>query len=571
MHKIIKAHLENFVKSNGLETFDENSQFEMFTNFAVITPKIGAEFELTDVTTTEADDGIDGIAVLIDEEVVPSAEDAKKIFKADRKNHDVELVFVQAKRGEQFDLGDFLKFKESILRFVGDGTFTSTDEVQKDAHEVYEICIKNVPKIRGGKPQVSGRFVATGIYRAPTQLEQARKKLEKDIEDLGYFSAVDIKFLGREELTKLWVSTYSGIQAELPLFSWAPLPRIDGIEEAYLIVARAKDVVENLLKSEDGNLRSQVFEENVRSFLGSENPVNRSISETLSSPASSTRFPVMNNGITIVSPDVRVQGNTLHLENYQIVNGCQTSNVLWENRASLNDRIMVNIKVVETVNEDVFAELVRATNSQSKIEDTQFFSLRPIVKRIEQYFSAFQEGEGKLYFERRERQYVGRDIPVVRTFSVNTAAKAYCAMFLNRPELAFRYPKQMYEDLGELIFADTNKEIGFYCASYALYRIHILISNNVIPHNFRKFKWHLLPILRVVLAGTDMPGTSSRKFEAYCQKVIDGLAKSGKTLKTPVQKAVNAVLSLGDISGDRLKRQSALDEMLKSLKSKTKD
>lgn len=276
----------------------------------------------------------------------------------------------------------------------------------------------------------------------------------------------------------------------------------------------------------------------------------------------------MNNGITIVSPDVRVQGNVLHLENFQIVNGCQTSNVLWESRASLNDRIMVNIKVVETINEDVFAELVRATNSQSRIEDTQFFSLRPIVKRIEQYFGAFQEGEGRLYFERRERQYVGRDIPAVRICSVHSAAKAFCAMFLNRPELAFRYPKQMYEDLGELIFSDTNKEIGFYCASYALYRIHLLVSNNVIPHNFRRFKWHLLPLLRVILAGSEMPAPNSKKFESYCQKIIDGLSKSGKALKAPVNKAVKAVQSLGDVSGDRLKRQSALEEMQKALKIK---
>ncbi|MFU0171164.1 AIPR family protein, partial [Salmonella enterica] len=79
-------------------------------------------------------------------------------------------------------------------------------------------------------------------------------------------------------------------------------------------------------------------------------------------------------GITIVSPDVKLQGSILHLENFQIVNGCQTSNVLYECRDSLDDTMMVNLKVVETLNEDVFSELVRATNSQTKVDETQFYS-----------------------------------------------------------------------------------------------------------------------------------------------------------------------------------------------------
>ena len=52
------------------------------------------------------------------------------------------------------------------------------------------------------------------------------------------------------------------------------------IDEAYLAVVKASDFVENVLLSADGNLRTQVFEENVRSFLGLDNPVNQSISLT---------------------------------------------------------------------------------------------------------------------------------------------------------------------------------------------------------------------------------------------------------------------------------------------------
>ena len=163
----------------------------------------------------EGDDGVDGIAVLIDEELLISDEDATSIFKKDRKNHEVEVIFVQAKRSESFDLGDFLKFKESVLRFVSSDNYQISDEVQLNAHAVFDIAIRNVPKIRGGKPSLTARFVTTGIYRAPEAFETAKADFIRQLEELGFFSNIDIEFLGRDELTALWVSTYSGVSGNI--------------------------------------------------------------------------------------------------------------------------------------------------------------------------------------------------------------------------------------------------------------------------------------------------------------------------------------------------------------------
>ena len=65
---------------------------------------------------------------------------------------------------------------------------------------------------------------------------------------------------------------------------------------------------------------------------------------------------------------------------------------------------------------------------------------------------------------------------------MNNSAKAVCAMFIERPDLAYRYPKRMYELYTEKIFAEENKEIIFYTASLALYRLYILVAR----HMFRK-------------------------------------------------------------------------------------
>lgn len=566
MHRITKSHLDSFVDSHGFKQLEESKQFELFVNYSVLAAKAVNTYELEDVTSSEVDDGIDGVAILIDEELVVSAEDASAYFDTGKKNHDVELVFIQSKTSEGFDLGDFLKFKEAILRFSTTENYDAVDPVQKNAREIFDIVLSNVPKIRGGKPNITIRYVNTGVYKKPDAIENAKNGFSDQLVDLGYFGSVDIDFFGREEITKLWVSTYESVSAELQMFSNAALPRIHGIDEAYLAVVKAKDIVNNLLLNEDGNLRTHVFQENVRAYLGIENPVNESIAKTLEEENQSTRFPVLNNGITIVSSDVRVQGSVLHLENFQIVNGCQTSNVLFECRENLNDSVMVNLKVVETSNEDVFADLVRATNSQSKVEETQFLSLRPVVKRVEDYFNTFEGGDGRLYFERRDRQYVGRDIPAVRTFNVNVAAKAVASMFLERPDLAFRYPKQMYEQLGDKIFSEDTKESVFYSACLTLYRLHLLVASSDLPQNMRKYKWHILVLVRAIVAGKDVPNLNSKKMVNYSEKLISSFSKHGKSVLDPFKEAINIIQSFENLTDDRLKRQTVLDEMLLKIK-----
>src|SRR5580698_7852900 len=100
MHRIIKAHLESFVSSFGFGSDDEATQFEKFVNYSIIASRVAGQFDVDDLTTGEGDDGTDGMAISIDEEVVMSDGDAIDVFSSDKRNHDVELIFIQAKRSE---------------------------------------------------------------------------------------------------------------------------------------------------------------------------------------------------------------------------------------------------------------------------------------------------------------------------------------------------------------------------------------------------------------------------------------------------------------------------------------
>lgn len=223
---------------------------------------------------------------------------------------------------------------------------------------------------------------------------------------------------------------------------------------------------------------------------------------------------------------------------------------------------MVSVKVVKTQLEDVFSELVRATNSQTKVEDTQFLSLRPIIKRVEQYFNTYEGAESRLYLERRDRQYVGQDIPATRIFSLHNAAKCVAAMFCNRPELAARYPKQMYGELTESIFADSTKEIAFYAACVTLYRFNLLVSNSTVPQNMKRFKWHMLPLVRAIICGNKSLPLNSKQVQLASDRIIGVMGQHGDPATEVFEKVVAICHQLGDVSSDRLKRQAILGEML---------
>jgi len=562
VHRIVNSHLKSFVADFGYENDDEATQFEKFCNYCFLQPKVAGKLDIDDVTTGEGEDGIDGLALLINEGAVQNKEAAVAAFGPEKRNNDVEIAFVQAKRSEHFELGDFLKFKDSVLRFLTQTPFTATSDLQRDVREAFDVALDNAPKMRGGKPSLSAVYVCTGSYAAPAALETAKRDMLLQIQSLGYFASIEIRLVGREPLITAWVESYSGTEATLLMHSHAGLPQLAGIAESYLAVVKAKDFVDQILMGEDGNIRGQIFEDNVRHFLGPENSVNQSIAVTINDEASRSRFPVLNNGVTLVSPDVVVQTNRLFIKNFQIVNGCQTSHVLFANRLSLSDDVMVTLKVVETADEDVFGELVRATNSQSAIAEPQFFSLSPKARTIEAYFNTFEGQEGRLYFERRDRQYVGRGVPALRIIDLDAAARAVCAMFLRRPDLAFKYPAQMYDEYAQQIFDESNKDSIYYASALVLYRIHVLTSGSAITSQARKYKWHVLPLVAAMLAGKSVPALNSRKIEQYCQKIVEVFQVQNERINEVLTAATNVIASLDDVSADKLRRQTTLDDLL---------
>ena len=249
------------------------------------------------------------------------------------------------------------------------------------------------------------------------------------------------------------------------------------------------------------------------------------IKSTLESSPSQERFAILNNGITIISPEVKVQNESFTIDKYQIVNGCQTSNVLFDNYNLLSPTSMVTVKVIEATDPDVIADVGRATNSQSKVDETQFLSFSALTRRLERYFDATEDISGKetkLYFERRNGQYANSDVPKRRIFTIAETCRAVGAMFLRKPELAYRYPTKMISSLNEKLLNSKNKESVYYTAALALYRFKSLISAGRIQSKYSIYKWHVLMILGYIAGnGKEMPSIQNKKVDAYCKKIVE--------------------------------------------------
>jgi hypothetical protein len=199
-------------------------------------------------------------------------------------------------------------------------------------------------------------FSVENIYQRLLDEGVAQKRLEVPLE--GHFTA-------------------SG--AEL-LVGSVPLPEIYGFLKRY------RDATQDL---------DQLYERNVRKFLGGRTKINKAIATTLRE--NPERFGLYNNGITVVVSDIdtsRLPNSVLLAEPY-VVNGCQTTRTIWEvfvsrmeagatgrdadldtwKARAAQGSVIVKVAKVGAGGESQLQQITRYTNSQNAVHDKDFLAL----------------------------------------------------------------------------------------------------------------------------------------------------------------------------------------------------
>lgn len=138
----------------------------------------------------------------------------------------------------------------------------------------------------------------------------------------------------------------------------------------------------------------QLYEKNVRRFLGARGKVNKGMQETLRSAPE--QFGLYNNGITIVVTDFKsISDTSFQLVEPYIVNGCQTTRTIWEvchvrldsggtgnnpeleawRKKAMQGVVVTKIVKVGNEGEHLLEAITRYTNSQNAVREKDFLAL----------------------------------------------------------------------------------------------------------------------------------------------------------------------------------------------------
>jgi hypothetical protein len=515
MDRITTSLLGEFSSDAFLDHLPEDKRFEHFAIFLALSRHHSETFDTLELVVGSGGDiGIDGLAVLVNGALITDPELIAELAETNGFV-DATFLFVQAERSSGFDSQKIGQFGFGVLDFFSERPKLPRNAQITSAAEIMAAVYKHSSKFTRGNPVCRLYYITTGKWQADPNLEARRKTAIEDLEQLGIFREVSFLPVGSDTIQRYYSQIKNAVARDFTFEVRAVIPDIVGVKEAYLGLLPAKEFV-SLLDDGSGGIMKSIFYDNVRDWQNY-NPVNQEIRTTLQSPAQRAQFALMNNGVTVIAKTVRATGNRFHIEDYQIVNGCQTSHVLFDNRNLLDDSVVVPLRLIATDDEDVTASIVKATNRQTEVKEEQLIALSDFQKKIEAYYQTFPAGE-RLYYERRSRQYNALEsVEKTRIVSPGNLIRAYASIFLEEPHRTTRTYRLLVNQLGKTIFGLDHKLEPYYYAASALYRLEFLFRNGSIDAKFKPARYHVLLAARMIADSNSPPPATSNAVARYCE------------------------------------------------------
>ncbi|MGY4169887.1 AIPR family protein [Bradyrhizobium sp. USDA 4529] len=380
MDLITSSLLNDFTKEFQLDDLPESERFEHFTAYVTIRRHYSEIFDTSDVAVGSGNDlGIDAIAIIVNGVLITDTDAFNDLIGGNPDYLDVSFIFVQAERSPSFDASKLGNFAYGVTEFFNPDTKEPRNDQVLAAVNLMQAIFSKSAKFKRGNPTCRLYYATTGKWSGDGALEARRTAVEGDLDSLDYFSEVEVTAVGAADLQKFYNQTKNSISREFVFANRQDVPEIPGVKEAFVGFVPVKQFLPII--SESGEIIRSIFYDNVRDFQGY-NGVNNEIRETLKSSRKG-RFVLMNNGITIIARSVTHTGSRFVIEDFQIVNGCQTSHVLFDNQNELDDSVMVplpalNSRHVETYCKDICDTLWAGGTTSTKI----MFSAVEAVKAV---------------------------------------------------------------------------------------------------------------------------------------------------------------------------------------------
>lgn len=566
MDRITKALLDEFVDQNGLQMEAEDKAFELFAGYLVTSNHYPESFSTNDIGVgAGGDSGFDCIAVIVNGNIVTEPEEVQDLASANGYL-DVAFILTQAERSHSFETAKIGQFAYGVRDFFSEAPQLPQNDKVKHYSRISREIFQRSRLFKKGNPQCLLYYVTTGKWTDDQNLVARRDAARRDVEDLNIFRKVVFECVDADWLQRLYRESQNAVSTEVVFAERTVIPEIPGVEQAYLGLLPATEFLK-VLENDNGEVLTSIFYDNVRHWQ-EWNPVNSEIQETLVRPETIVRFPLMNNGVTIVARRVSPTANKFLIEDYQVVNGCQTSYVLHECRDFLTDQVMIPVRLIATQDESIKNSIIKATNRQTQVSEDQLFALSDFPKKLEAYFPTFDDHR-KLYYERRSRQYSGTaGVEKVRVINMTVLVRAFASVFLGLPHRTTRNYKALLRSVGTEIFNRDHRLEPYYVSAYGHYRLDYLFRNQVLASDLKPARYHLLLAYRMLVQGADPPRANSHEMGRYCALLMDDLWDDDAS-RTHFEAAAESVrrVAADNLQRDNIRTEPFTNRLIEELRS----
>src|SRR5271168_390834 len=370
MDKVTESLMAEFSNEHSLGNLKEDKQFEHFSSYLVVRGEHTESFDTNDIVVGDdestkggADIGIDGIAIIANGVLVTDVEELEELI--DRVGYlDVSFTFIQAETSSNFEGSKIGTFGFGVLDFFRDAPKLKRNDKVAAAAEIMKVTYDKSSKFRRGSPICKLFYVTTGKWTDDNHLNARIETARTDLVETGRFRDVVFMPIGAAGIQKRYQESRHSRSASFTFQKKVTVPDVPNVKEAYAGFLPWSEF-KKLIMDDTGLLIKRLFFDNVRDWQGY-NDVNSGIKKTLES-SDRNRFVLMNNGVTVIARTVIPSGDNFTIEDYQIVNGCQTSHVLYDERNLLDDSVSVPIRLISTRDEEVTKAIIKATNWQTEI------------------------------------------------------------------------------------------------------------------------------------------------------------------------------------------------------------
>jgi hypothetical protein len=220
-----------------------------------------------------------------------------------------------------------------------------------------------------------------------------------------------ITFVGKEKLINSYISEQRTIpQTDAAVFDISGFSVseyvVDSSTKAIIAPVRARE-----LAKLDGIADQSLFAYNVRGSLG-RTQVNKGIVSSLRDSSTHKLFPLFHNGVTVICTHAEENGDKISIENYYVVNGCQSLNALYENSATPTGdlRILTKFVQIEDVSSPLSEKITNYSNNQNGVKARDFKSNSPTQIRLQNEFLEHYAGQFAFEIKRGEKASIGEPI-----------------------------------------------------------------------------------------------------------------------------------------------------------------